>query len=250
MDVYPKNKAESAFEEERDRLHLQMISAVSHDLKTPLASVIGSLEILEKMKHILSEEKKETLVRTAIQEAYRLDGFISNILDMAKLDNGMVKPVLRPYSIRQIIADTIQKLGSAAASADIATTVPEGVDDFYTDAVLLGRSLQCVLDNALKYSGPDARIRISCRSGDGRLCLDIQDSGPNIPPQDHETVFDKYTRLSRKDYQNASTGLGLTLCRAMVTLLGGKVFVNATPPQGMDLPGACFTIDLPYRTGQ
>lgn len=244
-DIYPNNKNENAFEVERDRLHLQMLSAVSHDLKTPLASVIGSLEIFNKMKHVLSDDKKDTLIQTAIQEAYRLDGFISNILDMARLENGMVKVTPRMYSISQIIKETLQKLGEHGKIATIEVVDPDYKIDCHTDITLLSRALQCLVDNALKHSGAKPNIRILYGIKDENVFIHVQDDGPGIHADDHEKIFSKYTRLSKKDYQNASTGLGLTLCRSMIHLLGGQVYVDC--PDVVNGSGACFTIQIPYR---
>lgn len=246
-DIYPKDKAETDFELERDRLHLQMLSAVSHDLKTPLASVIGSLEIFSKMKEMLSEEKKDMLIQTAIQEAYRLDGFISNILDMARLENGMVKVNPRLYSISQIVKEVLQKLGEQGKKAKINMIAPDYKIDCYTDATLLSRAVQCLLDNALKHGGGKPEIDISFALESDHVKISVQDSGRGIKEEDKEKIFDKYTRLSKKDYQNASTGLGLTLCRSMVHLLEGRVYVDG---EGLGrLSGACFTIEIPYRAG-
>jgi len=234
---------ETGFQEIRDKLHLQMMSAVSHDLKTPLASVIGSLEIFNKMQDVLTQEKKEILIKTAIQEAYRLDGFISNILDMAKFENGMIKVNKRFYNIEQVIQEALQKLGDRAKKATIQINRPLDQIECETDVSLLGRALQCLLDNALKYTGSEAKIVIAYRIENGNVVIDIKDNGPGVAPEDYEKIFCKYTRVSKKDYQNAGTGLGLTLCRAMMKLLDGDVHINPQPPGD---PGAWFTLSFPY----
>lgn len=243
LKMSPVDSKETEFQEVRDKLHLQMMSAVSHDLKTPLASVIGSLEIFNKMRDVLSAEKKEVLIQTAIQEAYRLDGFISNILDMAKLENGMIKATRRMYNIDQIIRETVQKLGERARKADIQINHPEQAIECETDVTLLGRSLQCLLDNALKYTGDTPKITVSYGLQDGHVAIDVRDNGPGVAAEDYEKIFCKYTRVSRKDYQNAGTGLGLTLCRAMMKLLDGTVEIH---PQGSNDNGAWFTLTFPY----
>ena len=240
----PVVNAETDFQEVRDKLHLQMMSAVSHDLKTPLASVIGSLEIFNKMRDILTEEKKEVLIETAIQEAYRLDGFISNILDMAKLENGMVKVNKRFYDIDQVIHETLQKFGDRLKKADVKIQKPHDPIECETDGTLLTRALQCLLDNALKYTKDDAKIHIAYELKDNNVLIHIKDNGPGVMMEDHEKIFCKYTRVSKKDYQNAGTGLGLTLCSAMIKLLDGQVSIH---PQSAEGNGAWFTISFPYQ---
>ncbi len=115
--IAPKPPAAGASEnvlldEEREQLHRQMLSSVSHDLKTPLASIIGSLEVYERMKDKLPEEKKTTLIHVALQEAYRLDNFITNILDMARFENHIVKPHYERTEITAIVSDCLLRLNN------------------------------------------------------------------------------------------------------------------------------------------
>lgn len=236
---------DSDFEQDRDRLHIQMMSAVSHDLKTPLASIIGSLEIHNKMNDSLSEEKKLILIKTALEEAYRLDGFISNILDMARLENNMVKIHKRPYDLDQVVQDCLYKLGDWEKIADIKVVRPTEQITCEMDASLLTRSVQCLLDNALKHSGPGKpKLFIQYGYKDHQIFIDIKDNGPGIPLEDREQVFNKYTRLSKRDYKIAGTGLGLTIARAIIGLMGGEVIINNNE-QDPDYKGAWFSIKLP-----
>lgn len=233
------------FQENRDRLHLEMMSAVSHDLKTPLASIIGSLEIHEKMKAALSEDKKETLLKTALEEAYRLDGFISNILDMARLENNMVTVNKRIYEVDQIIQDCLLKIGNLNDKAEVTVIKPEISMECETDATLLSRAVQCILDNALKHTGNiKPKIQIDYTREDHMLVIHIKDNGTGIPDGDHELIFSKYTRLAKKDYKNAGTGLGLTIARAIIKLLGGWIHLEKRDEEG-DYRGARFIIKLP-----
>lgn len=238
-----------SFSEDRDRLHLQMMSAVSHDLKTPLASIIGSLEIHDKMKAALSDEKKEILLKTALQEAYRLDGFITNILDMARLENGMTKINKRHCELDQVAQDCVQKVGDLTNRADIQIVKPRFSTSCYTDATLLSRAIQCVLDNAMKHSGnAQPRIQIDFSQKDHMLFTHIRDDGTGIPNGEEEKIFSKYTRLAKKDYKNAGTGLGLTIARAIVNLLGGSIYLEPQD-EGQDsvYKGAVFTIAIPVE---
>lgn len=236
--------------EDRDRLHLQMMSAVSHDLKTPLATIIGSLEIHDRMKDNLTPEKKEILLQTALEEAYRLDGFITNILDMARLDNGMVRAHKRPCDIDQVIHECIRKIGGPGDRAEIVVTPPGFSTSCDTDAALFSRAVQCLLDNAMKHSGnakPKIGIDFAIGAIDGKRALNvhIRDDGNGIAGEDRETVFSKYTRLAKKDYKNAGTGLGLTIARAILHLLGGVIYLEENRGAGM-YGGAFFVIQLPF----
>ncbi len=225
---------------ERERFHRQMLSAVSHDLKTPLAAVIGSLEIYERMKQMLPPEKAAQLISTALQESYRLDDFVSNILDMAKLENGMVKTRTEPAQLAVLLREAIEKAGHRFRGADLQL---DGINEdvvIDTDPALFSRIISLLLDNAIKHGGAVAAIRIEAQPIPAGVAIHIKDNGPGIPPGKAEEIFSKYTRLSKGDQQNAGTGLGLAIARGIATLLGGRL--SAIP----DLPrGADFILEMP-----
>jgi two-component system sensor histidine kinase KdpD len=204
-------------------MHRKMLSAVSHDLKTPLASVIGSLEVLERMKDRLSPEKQKELLAVALQEAYRLDAFVTNILDMAKLENGAVKPQREKADCDIIVRQSIGRMGRRLAHSKV-TVICEGEKvSFVTDIVLLGRVLNLLLDNAVKYGGENPVITISFGHDDRNAYIKVSDCGEGIPPERIDDVFCKYTRLSKQDTQTAGTGLGLAICKEIMKLLGGTL---------------------------
>ncbi|MDC7676732.1 sensor histidine kinase [Asticcacaulis machinosus] len=220
-------------DEIREHLHRQMLSAVSHDLKTPLSTVIGSLEVINLMGARLSEDKRKTLIGSALTEAYRLDNFITNILDMAKFEAEAVRPRPQPVGLHQLIQDALTRLGPLKARGRIEVIRGVGDDGLTTDPMLSARAIGLVIENALKHGGsrgPDGAeapvIEISLGFEEGHPCVRIRDHGAGIPADKQTMIFDKYTRLSKADQQNAGTGLGLTLCRHIMTLLGGQVTVT------------------------
>ncbi len=228
-----------SFERERERIHRQMLSSVSHDLKTPLASIIGSLEIFDRMKDKLPEDKKLSLVLVALQEAYRLDNFITNILDMAKLENGMVKARHEKTEIGGLIRDCLLRLKSLLQTSQVAFD-PTGQLTITTDAVLLSRTVCLVLDNAVKYGGVQSTIDITYgqNGGEGYIC--IRDNGRGVPPEQLDDIFSKYTRLAKEDQQKAGTGLGLSIGKAIMNLLDGDLQASNHVDGGM-----LFTLTFP-----
>lgn len=230
----------SSIEAQREQMHRQMLSSVSHDLKTPLASVIGSLEIYLRMQHQLPPEKLHTLLETALHEAYRLDHFVTNILDMAKLENGMVQPRMETCHIRQMLQDCIERMRPSLHHADIQldTTLPDLV--VTTDGSLLGRAVNLLLDNALKHGGSPAKILLGFKREGDFVVISVRDFGPGIPPDMLNAIFDKYTRLSRQDHQKAGTGLGLAISRTIAALLRGTVTA-----ENMGDQGARFLLSIP-----
>ena len=233
-------KGLNTFDAERERIHRQMLSSVSHDLKTPLASIIGSLEVYERMKTKLSEEKQAALIAVALQEAYRLDNFITNMLDMAKLENSVVKTRREDVELSAVVRDCLINLNNRLRSSTVTIGSTHPIQAI-TDPVLLSRAICLVLDNAVKYGGTPSAITIQFgEDANHSGFITIHDNGRGIPEGQMEAIFSKYTRFPKEDQQNAGTGLGLAICRAIMNLLGGDVVV-ANDAQG----GASFTLHLP-----
>lgn len=228
INLLVKTEDNGSFDRERERIHRQMLSSVSHDLKTPLASIIGSLEIFDRMKDRLAEDKKNSLIQVALQEAYRLDNFITNILDMAKLENGMVKPKSEDTDIISVIRDCLMKMSNRLSQSVVHFNPAEKID-VKTDPVLLSRAVSLVLDNAVKYGGNPPVINIQVqRPAQDMIVIDVQDNGIGIPQERKAVIFSKYTRFAKEDQQNAGTGLGLSIGRAIMQLLQGDLVVSET----------------------
>jgi two-component system sensor histidine kinase KdpD len=230
--------AAGRLDREREHMHRQMLSSVSHDLKTPLASVIGSLEIYERLGDKLTPEKKEILIATALQEAYRLDNFITNILDMARLENGAVNVRQESCNIERLIKDCLTRLGNRLKDTAVKTEVVQEVPEVITDPTLLTRAVCLLLDNAVKYGGTPPAIHITYGKDEAQQSfIRIQDNGLGIPDTVKDSIFSKYTRFSRQDRQNAGTGLGLAICREIMRLLQGRVMA-----ENQEGGGAVFTL--------
>lgn len=243
MQIITPPESECSFDKsssaaERESLHRNILTAVSHDLKTPLACIIGSIEIYKRSKEKLSLEKKNILIDTALQEAYRLNGFITNILDMAKLEQGMVKPSLAPYDIKLLINDCLITMGLRLEACKVLIKAPDLKMIITTDYVLLSRAICLVLDNAAKYCSANSIITIEYKKIGEKIEICIKDNGLGIPESKMEDIFSKYLRISKQDYQIAGTGLGLPICREIMSLLGGTV----TAANVIEGKGAIFTL--------
>ena len=238
-----KNKPpvpDKSFDEAREQIHRQMMSAVSHDLKTPLATIIGSLEVYFRMNDKLTPEKRAMLINSALMEAYRLDNFITNILDMAKLENGLISIKSENVDLGILLRDAVTRLGPRRERGDIR--FPENAAPIMvrTDPMLLSRAAGLVLDNALKHAGQRPIIWVDYGVDEMNAFISIRDDGPGIPEGKEEVIFSKYMRYSRSDQQNAGTGLGLSICREIMRSLSGDVSVM-NHAQG----GAHFTLKFP-----
>ena len=230
------------FDEMREALHRQILDAVSHDLKTPLATMIGSLEIYSQMADKLTPEKSAMLVSTALTEAYRLDNFITNILDMAKLEGEMVKVRAEPTDLRRLVADCITRLGPKRTLATINSKLIGQETVVSIDPMLLCRAANLVLENALKHAGKNPVIDIDYGIADNTGFINVRDHGPGITEGKEAEIFSKYTRFNRADHQNAGTGLGLAICRLVMKLLSGSIEVR----NHLD-GGAVFMLKFPAK---
>ncbi len=229
-------------DEIREYLHRQMLSSVSHDLKTPLATIIGSLEVITMLSDRLPEEKKKSLISSALTEAFRLDYFITNILDMAKFEAHAVKPRFEVTRLSQLINDSLTRLGPLKARGDIDIRPLTAQDELRTDPMLGSRAIGLVIHNAFKHGIPRngetaARVEVEYGVGPREAFVRIRDHGDGVPVDMQTAIFDKYTRLSRADQQNAGTGLGLTICQHIMHLLMGRIDVTNHPDGG-----AIFTL--------
>ena len=238
----PDDMPTPTHDEIREYLHRQMLSSVSHDLKTPLATIIGSLEVMTMLYDKLSEEKRKSLIGSALTEAFRLDYFITNILDMAKFEADAVKPRFEAGKLSQMIQDSLTRLGPLKSRGEIQIHAQGGGDDIVTDPMLGSRAIGLVLHNAFKFGQrktPNAVPVIEIDYGvDGKEgYVRIRDHGEGIPADKQAAVFDKYTRLQKTDQQQAGTGLGLTICQHIMRLLDGRI-VLSNHPEG----GAVFTL--------
>lgn len=221
--------SKSQLEAETERLRSALLSSISHDLRTPLASIIGSASSLLEMESQLDAESAHSLLTGLLEEAERLNRFVQNLLDMTRLGYGAVKTNLEWHDLGDITAAAIQRVGVALRGFSVKTSVPEE-SLVFTDSTLLTQILANLLDNASKYSPANSAIRIAASiSSDRYLIIGVEDEGPGIPLEDRERVFDLFYRVDKRDRKGAGTGLGLSICRDMVKLLGGKIRLTEGP---------------------
>jgi K+-sensing histidine kinase KdpD len=233
-----RQKHSNSFEQEREKLHRAVLTSVSHDLKTPLSCIIGSLEIYERTKEKLTLDKKNILINTALQEAYRLDSFVTNILDMARLESGAVKVKKELYVMDLLLEDCRISLGQRLLGCDISIKAIPATFPVTTDSLLLMRAICIVLDNAARYASLHPAIGVEYEKVGKQTIIRIQDNGPGIPKEKMEEIFSKYASFAIQDHKHSGTGLGLPICREIMRLLDGTVTVTNLPAG----KGAVFTL--------
>jgi len=226
---------------ETERLRSALLTSISHDLKTPLAAVLGAAETLRDLGQRLADGEKADLLSTIIDESERLNRFIANLLDMTKLESGAIAPNVALHDLGEIVGSALRRAGRILSRHNVELTLAPDLPMLELDAVLFEQVLFNLLDNAAKYAPPETTIRIQgWRSGDS-VCLRVLDEGSGIAATDLEHIFDKFYRAQKTDQVRAGTGLGLAISRGFVEAMHGTIVgANRT-----DRTGAAFTISLP-----
>ena len=228
---------------ETERLRTALLTSISHDLKTPLASVLGSAGALRDLEDKLTNAEKVELLATIIDEAERLNRFIANLLDMTKLESGAVTPKLAPHDLSEIIGSTLQRTVKILRHHNVELDLARDVPMVALDAVLFEQVLFNVLDNAAKYAAAGTTVFIRTWRDRDSVLLQIVDEGDGIPLDDLEHIFDKFYRVQKTDRVRPGTGLGLAISRGFVEAMHGSIVAA----NRADRRGAVFTIVLPVR---
>ncbi|MET0599271.1 MAG: sensor histidine kinase KdpD [Mesorhizobium sp.] len=227
---------------ETDRLRSALLTSISHDLRTPLASIIGAASMMKELSPPLDEAAKRDMLGTVLEEAERLNRFIANLLDMTRLESGAIRPNLRAVDVDEVVGTALGRARKLLPGRQFEVAVPVGLPAVRVDPVLLEQVFFNLLDNAGKYADAEAPIRIQARAdGDETVTVEVLDEGPGIEPQDLERVFGKFTRLEKGDSVRPGTGLGLAICRGFVESMGGSIAAG----NRADRRGAVFTVSLP-----
>ena len=226
---------------ETERLRSALLTSISHDLKTPLAAILGSAGTIRDLGAGLSETQKSELLTTIVDESERLNRFIANLLDMTKLESGALALNMSPHDLREIVGSALRRAGKILSGHRVELDLSQDVPMVELDAVLFEQVLFNVLDNAAKYAPEHSTIRIRSWRNEEAAHIDVSDEGRGIPAGDVEKIFDKFYRAEKGDHVRAGTGLGLAIARGFVEAMKGTIRAgNRT-----DREGAVFAISLP-----
>ncbi len=227
---------------ETEQLRAALLSSVSHDLRTPLATIIGASTSVLECGTAFSEGDRRELLATVVAEARRLDRYIQNLLDMTRLGQGSINLRRDWVDLRDLIASALERQLRSDPAVQVEVQISPDVPLLWVHGALVEQALVNLLDNAVGLSPSGGVVRIEAH-GEGReLCIDICDQGPGIPPEEREKVFDMFYSLRRGDLKRPEgSGLGLAICRGLIGAHGGSV----TAHDGHDGRGACLRVRLP-----
>jgi two-component system, OmpR family, sensor histidine kinase KdpD len=224
---------------ESEKLHKALLNSISHDMRTPLAAITGAVTSLISGRGAYNEADRAILLNTIKEEAHRMNRFIANLLDMVRLESGILKPKTDWCDIQDITGVVLRAAREALQQHILRVNIPPGLPLVKADFILVEQVMVNLLENAAKYSSKGSRISISAQYADQRVLVTVADSGPAIPLTDHERVFDKFYRLHSSRH-TSGTGLGLSICKGIIEAQGGSIWVESSTGQGNR-----FTFSLP-----
>jgi two-component system sensor histidine kinase KdpD len=223
---------------ESERMRNSLLSAISHDLRTPLSVLAGLAEALKLTKPPLEGEAAE--IATAMGEsALRMNTLVNNLLDMARLEAGKVVLNRQWQPIEEVVGSALRAVQPILGNRPVRVALDDDVPPVRIDAVLIERILINLIENAIKYTPPDTPIKLGASATPDNIELWVADEGPGLPHGHEEAIFSKFVR-GKKESSVPGVGLGLAICRAIAQAHGGSI-LGVTLPEG----GACFTLRLP-----
>jgi len=232
---------ETEAESKRQQVQSTFLAAISHDLRTPLAAVVGAASSLQTQRDKLSPAEQDKLLASIVREASYLSTVTENTLQLVQLTN-TTQPLQRDWeSMEEIVGSVLARLRARDPTRRIKSKVPEGLPLIRANPVLVAQLLANLLDNALKYS--DDAIDLVVSADHATLQVSVKDRGDAIPPDQYQAIFEPYSRNDQSGQRGA--GLGLALCRAIAQAHGGELAVRRR--QG---GGNCFTFSMPVDPQQ
>lgn len=208
---------------ETEHTRSSLLAAVSHDLRTPLASILAAATTVAKQDTRISAEARAELMSTIVDETERLNHLVANLLAMTKLESGVLLLKRQPEEVSELVGSAVAALASRGGTERIRLAIPESIPCVDVDSLLIEQALINLLENALRYAPGTSPIDVEAEAGDGVVVVRVCDRGPGILPHEREKVFEKFFRGSGTRHGDGGAGLGLTICRAAARAHQGKL---------------------------
>jgi two-component system sensor histidine kinase KdpD len=222
-----------------DELRTALLSSVSHDLWTPLAAIKASAESLLQRDVAWSDDDCEGFVEAIVRESDRLDRLVGNLLDMARIEGGALRPRRDWYDAGELVREVVGRLGPLLHGRRVDLAIPDDLPPVLLDYLMIDQVVTNLIENAVKYTPTGTPIGLRVERADVRIWVAVVDHGPGIPAAKRASVFDKFYRLERRG-QIQGSGLGLAVSKGLVEGHDGRIWVEETPGGG-----ATFVFELP-----
>jgi two-component system, OmpR family, sensor histidine kinase KdpD len=226
--------------QEADQLKSALMSAVSHDLRTPLTTILASVSSLLQSDVEWDAQTRDQFLVQIEQQALRLNRLVGNLLDVSRIEGGALHPDKDWYDVGEFLETAVAGLEPISDGHVIVLDVAPDAGDAPFDHVQMTQVVANLVENAIKFSPKGADIRIGAHRVGGEVVISVADQGPGIPPPERERVFEKFYRVKREGAGVRGSGLGLAICKGLVEANGGRIRVEQTPGGG-----ARFVVTLP-----
>lgn len=211
---------------EGERYREALLSSISHDLRTPLATIMGAVTSLRQLGDKMTPESRTDLLQSIEEEGSRMSRFVSNLLDMTRIESGTLKPKSDWVDVSDVVQTAIERARKYFPGKPIESGIAPDLPLVEGDSVLLGQVLFNLLDNAVKYGG-DEPVNVYARRDGQDVLISVTDLGKGIPPSEIDRVFEKFYRRGKPDGRAPGTGLGLSIARGFVEAMGGKIHAES-----------------------
>jgi len=210
--------------EQSDAIKTAVLQSVSHDLRTPLASIIASAGSLQQKDVDWTAAEKESFAADILGEATRLSRIVTNLLDLSRVESGALRPDRGWYDLGALVDDVVGRLRPLAAGHELRVAVPDDLPPVPLDYVEIDEVLSNLVENAIRHTPAGTRVDIEARIADGHAIVEVSDNGPGIAPESLTHLFDPFVRLSVAPGANGGgIGLGLAVARGLVEAHGGRI---------------------------
>jgi two-component system sensor histidine kinase KdpD len=228
-----------------DTLRAALLSSISHDLRTPLASIKASASSLLQEDVQWNDEERRSFALAIEREADRLNRLVANLLDMSRIEAGALKPEKEWYPIDELIHDVLDHMQPLLLDREVQTDVPEDLPPVQLDYLEIEQVLTNLIENAVRYTPPGSPIYVSGHVEGDQMVISVEDRGPGIPPAELERVFDKFYRVSGKtSAQQVGSGLGLAVSKGLIEAHEGHIWAENREGGGAVFR---FTLPLPHK---
>ena len=228
---------------EREQLRTALLSSISHDLRTPLSTMIGSVSTVLDLSDNLSEDQEQELLKNTLSEARRLDRYIQKLLDMTKVGSGDLKLDRDWVGVDEMISVSLKRLQPLLSGQEIQIALADNLPLVWVHGALIEQAIFNVLENAVRYTTPPGVIVVAARQCEGNIEIDIQDAGPGIATELWDQIFEMFFTLSKGDQETGGTGLGLAICQGVLGAHGGKALVVSSSAQS----GTLIRLQIPLN---
>jgi len=230
--------------EEADTHRREMVSNVSHDLRTPLAALHGYLETLLMKEGSMTPQEQREYLQIALRHSERLAKLVGELFELARLDSREVQVNLEPFSLGELVQDVVQQyhLGAQQKSLRLRALLPDDLPLVYADIALIERVLDNLLENALRYTPEGGSVTLSLAPQPGRIEVRVADTGSGIRQEHLPHIFERFYRVPAQPEKPGCAGLGLAIAKRILELHGGTIRVESVPDQGTS-----FTFRLPVH---